>query len=83
MLINSHPSTSHPRPLLPGQISVAGGHIHPPKKLPSKIQEFLDGATNGAILFSLGTYIQGTDVPRENIQMFLGMIHNILFFTFN
>lgn len=72
MLINSHPSTAPPRPLLPGQINVAGSHIHPPKPLPKNIKEFLDGATNGAIYFCLGSYIQGTDVPVETIRMFVG-----------
>lgn len=81
MLINSHPSTTPPRPLLPGQINVAGAHIHLPKQIPTKMKEFLDGATHGAIYFCLGSYIQGTDVPKETIQIFVGKTRKTFFST--
>lgn len=37
-LVNSHTTTSHPRPSMPGLVNVAGVHIRPPKPLPADIQ---------------------------------------------
>lgn len=38
MLINHHRALSPIRPLMPGQINVAGAHIKPPKPLPNDIK---------------------------------------------
>lgn len=56
MLLNSYTPLTTSRPTVSGMISVGGMHIYPPKKLPQDIQQFLDGAENGAIYFSLGKF---------------------------
>jgi glucuronosyltransferase len=71
MLINNHISTNPPRPSMPGLVNVGGAHIKSPKPLPKDIQEFLDGAINGAIYFSLGSYIKSSDMPNEKLKAFL------------
>jgi glucuronosyltransferase len=61
VLVNHHFSTSSIRPIVANMIEVGGIHVEPAKPLPSDIQEFLDSATDGAILFSMGSIIQGKD----------------------
>lgn len=56
MLLNSHLPLTTARPLVPGMVFVGGMHIYPPKALPKDIGEFLDGAQDGAIFFSLGKW---------------------------
>ncbi|XP_055320800.1 UDP-glucosyltransferase 2-like [Sitodiplosis mosellana] len=71
ILVNAHRSTSKPRPLMPGIIHYGGAHIKPPKPLPTDLQQYLDTAEHGVILFSLGSYLQASKLPKEKIDMFL------------
>ncbi|XP_063696226.1 UDP-glycosyltransferase UGT5-like [Culicoides brevitarsis] len=77
MLINTHFSINPPRPLMPGQINVAGAHIHPPNPLPEDIQTFLDGARNGVILFSLGSIIQSKEMPISKMRTFANVFKTL------
>ncbi|XP_056637219.1 UDP-glycosyltransferase UGT5-like [Diorhabda sublineata] len=54
-LVNYHESVNYPVPLVPNMIPVGGLHIKPSNKLPNDLQEYLDGATEGVIYFSLGS----------------------------
>jgi len=54
MLLNSHAPLTTSRPTVDSMVPVGGMHIYPPKQLPHDMQSFLDGATDGAIFFSLG-----------------------------
>jgi glucuronosyltransferase len=71
VLVNSHPVISFKRPKMPGLIDCAGLHISPIKPLPSDIQEFLDGATDGAIYFSFGTYMRSSEMPKDKLNAIL------------
>lgn len=72
MLLNFHNAISKPRPQMPNQINIGGAHIKPkPKPLPKDIQQFLDGATNGAIYMSLGAFVQSSLMPKEKIDTIL------------
>ena len=53
-LLNSHPLFGIV-PVNPNTALVGGIHIMEPKPLPPNIQEFLDGAHHGAIVFAFGT----------------------------
>ncbi|XP_065088491.1 UDP-glycosyltransferase UGT5-like [Ochlerotatus camptorhynchus] len=77
MLINSHMSTSPPRPSITGLVNVAGAHIKPAKPLPVDIQRFLDGATEGAIFFSLGSYVKSSDMPKDKLKAFFEVFRNL------
>lgn len=70
IFVNTHRSTSKPRPQMPGIINVGGAHIKPPKPLPKDLQELLDNSTNGVVLFSLGAYLQSAQMPKEKIKIF-------------
>ncbi|XP_017029531.1 UDP-glycosyltransferase UGT5 [Drosophila kikkawai] len=58
MLINQHYSLSGPKPLPPNVIEVGGVHITPPKPLPKDLQQLLDNAPKGVILFSFGSQLR-------------------------
>uniref|UniRef100_U5EXU4 Putative udp-glucuronosyltransferase n=1 Tax=Corethrella appendiculata TaxID=1370023 RepID=U5EXU4_9DIPT len=78
MLINSHTSISQIRPTIPGLVDVAGAHIKTPTKaLPKDIKEFLDSATDGAIFFSLGSYVKSADMPKDRAKAFLEVFRNL------
>ncbi|XP_053692178.1 UDP-glycosyltransferase UGT5-like [Sabethes cyaneus] len=77
MLINSHISTTPPRASITGLVNVAGAHIKPAKVLPKDIQRFLNGATEGAIFFSLGSYVKSTDMPKDKLKAFFEVFRNI------
>lgn len=54
IFVNSYAPLATIRPIVPGFIEVGGLHIKEPKPLPADIQEYLDGASDGVIFFSLG-----------------------------
>jgi glucuronosyltransferase len=71
VLVNHHFSTSSIRPIVANMIEVGGIHVEPVKPLPSDIQEFLDSATDGVILFSMGSIIQGKDWEPSKREAFV------------
>lgn len=71
MLLNSHAPLTTARPTVDAMVPVGGMHIYPPKPLPADMQAFLDGATEGAIFFSLGSNVQSKDMPVEMLRLFL------------
>ncbi|CAG9809897.1 unnamed protein product [Chironomus riparius] len=69
--INNHVSSSFVRPHMPTQIEIGGIHVKPAKPLASDLQKYMDDATDGVILFSMGSYIDGTDWKEEHREMFI------------
>ncbi|XP_069686789.1 UDP-glycosyltransferase UGT5-like [Periplaneta americana] len=59
------------RPNVPAVVDVSGLHLQIPKPLPQDLQDFLDGASEGVIYFSLGTNIRSDGMSAEKRQMFL------------
>ncbi|KAH8357059.1 hypothetical protein KR200_009485 [Drosophila serrata] len=77
MLINQHYSMSGPKPLPPNVIEVGGVHITPPKPLPADLQELLDKAAQGVILFSFGSQLKLSSLSesrRDGIVRALGRL---------
>jgi hypothetical protein len=70
---NTHVSISTPRPYQPNVIEVCGIHVNPAKPLPNDLQEFLDSAVDGAIVFSMGSFVQSKDFPIEKRNGFLNV----------
>lgn len=71
VLINHHFSTSSIRPFVANMIEIGGIHVSLPKALPIEIQDFLDSAKEGVILFSMGSIIKGKDWPVEQREAFV------------
>lgn len=55
---------------MPGIINIGGAHIKPPKQLPKDLKDFLDNSKHGVILFSLGSFVQSSDMPAEKVALF-------------
>jgi glucuronosyltransferase len=73
VFMNSHVSSSAARPFMPNMVGIGGIHVEPSKPLPQDIQEFLDSATDGAILFSMGSFVQSTDWTVQQREAFVNV----------
>ncbi|KAI5747705.1 hypothetical protein M8J77_017605 [Diaphorina citri] len=68
--VNHHPVLDYPRPTVPAFIPVPGLQLKPPKKLPQDIQSFLDGAKDGAIIFTFGSSLLTASISPAYRTMF-------------
>lgn len=65
VFLNSHVSATQPKPHVPAMVEIGGFHIQPPKKLPPDLQEYLDGAKEGVVYFSMGTNVKLNMIPQN------------------
>ncbi|CAH0555383.1 unnamed protein product [Brassicogethes aeneus] len=65
ILTSSHVSINTPAPTVPAVKEIGGYHVSKPEKLPNDLQEFLDNAKEGIVLFSLGSNLQSSDLPEH------------------
>ncbi|XP_020804450.1 LOW QUALITY PROTEIN: UDP-glucuronosyltransferase 2B15-like [Drosophila serrata] len=77
ILLNNYMPLASPRPVSFNMIQVGGLHIQQPKALPEDLQKFLDGATHGAIYFSLGYQVRSADMPPEKLKVFLNVFGSL------
>ncbi|KAH8290216.1 hypothetical protein KR054_001101, partial [Drosophila jambulina] len=77
ILLNSHVPLFSARPVSYNMIQCAGLHILPPKPLAEDMQQFLDGATHGAIYFSLGSQVRSAEMPPEKRKIFLNVFGSL------
>ena len=68
VLMNSHPAVQLIEPMMPNVISVGGLHITKPKSLPHDLEEIIQQANKGVILFSLGTNVRSDSLGDERIK---------------
>lgn len=76
-LISSHQALIEPKPQMPGLIYIGGAHLKPPEELPEKIQDFLDGARHGAIIFSLGSALEIKNMPIGKLRIFANVFKKL------
>ena len=76
-LHNTHYSLHGARPHVPNVIEIGGIHIGKEKKLPEDIKTFLDDASEGAVLFSWGSMVRASTLPKQKLQAVLKVIGNI------
>lgn len=77
IFVNSHPTLAKPRPSMVGLVDIAGAHIRPPKPLPDDLQKFMDDAKHGVIYFSLGAYLQSSQIPIEKRNALLNVFSKL------
>nr|XP_023017629.1 UDP-glucuronosyltransferase 2B31-like [Leptinotarsa decemlineata] len=65
LLCNLSPGFHHSQPFTPNIIPVGGVHIDTKKKLPQDLQEIMDNAKHGVILFSLGSNVRSDALKVE------------------
>lgn len=81
----NHVSINGVRPYLPNMVEVSGIHMSPKEPLPSDIKDFLDSATEGAVLFSMGSIVKAKSFPediRESLVKAFGKIKQKVLFKY-
>lgn len=76
-LVNGHPALSLPRPRMPGIVDIAGIQIKKPKPLPQELQTFLDGAQDGVIYISFGSFLRSSDMPKAKYEAMLNVFRKL------
>ena len=77
LLANIHYSLFGARPHAPNVLEVGGLHIRPVKPLREDIKNFLDEATEGALLFSWGSMVKASTLPKKKLNAILRVIRSI------
>lgn len=77
IFVNTHRSTSKPRPQMPGILQIGGAHIKPPKPLATDLQQYIDESEHGVIFFSLGSFLQSSEMPKEKIETLLNVFSKL------
>ncbi|KAG5338450.1 UD2C1 glucuronosyltransferase, partial [Acromyrmex heyeri] len=76
VLINSHPAFDSGIPLPPNTLEIAGLNAQPVKSIvdevvvtyPENVRVFLDGATDGALVISLGTNVKWKSIGLDKVK---------------
>lgn len=79
--VNSHMAMENVRPHMPNVIQIGGFHLKEKEILPKDIKTFLDNATQGVILFSMGSSIRAEvlqDKLNEALKCFATLPYQIL-----
>ena len=71
ILTNSYFPLTYSRPLLPDIVEVGGMHCRPAKSLPKELDDFLSGAEEGFIYFSMGSVVDTDLMPEDTRRKFL------------
>lgn len=76
-LHNTHYSLHGSKPIVPNVVEIGGIHIGKAKPLPEDIKRFLDDANEGALLFSWGSMVRASTLPKEKLMAILQVLSNI------
>lgn len=76
-IINSHPATAWARPLPQNMVPIPALHTRPAKPLPQDLQTLADGADQGFIIFTLGSAIAVSSMPRNLVKIFIQVFARI------
>ena len=78
MLINTNNILDYPRPQPPTFINIGGIQIKKqPGSLPYQIQEFMDSAKHGVVLFTMGFIFDSRAVPKSMINRLLSAFERL------
>uniref|UniRef100_A0A8D8W1H0 UDP-glucuronosyltransferase n=1 Tax=Cacopsylla melanoneura TaxID=428564 RepID=A0A8D8W1H0_9HEMI len=75
--VNYHPVLDYPKPLVPAFIPVPGLQLKPARKLPQDFQSFLDGATDGALIFTFGSSLLTANMSPAYRKMFFDVFRQL------
>nr|XP_053655223.1 UDP-glucosyltransferase 2-like [Cherax quadricarinatus] len=78
VLVNSHYSLGHPRPMLPNVVEVGGMHCRPGRPLQdAQLRHFLDSSTVPVVLFSLGSSIRSEQLPPRVLHSLMAAFRRL------
>ncbi|CAH1731234.1 unnamed protein product [Aphis gossypii] len=70
VFMNSHFISDKARPTPSNVVNVGGIHLKPPKKIPQDILDFIENSPSGVILFTFGSTIAVSSLPKNIITAF-------------
>uniref|UniRef100_A0A6P7GEE6 UDP-glucuronosyltransferase n=1 Tax=Diabrotica virgifera virgifera TaxID=50390 RepID=A0A6P7GEE6_DIAVI len=70
-LINNHESINSPIPSVPNMINILGFHLKEENTLPKNLQDYIDSAHEGVILFSFGSFVNPSQLSPRVKQAFV------------
>lgn len=82
ILVNSQPITDYKQPAFPIVKLVGGAQIRKPKPLPTELKNVADKATEGLVLFSLGTNVRSDTLGEERILKIVQALGRLPKYTF-
>ena len=82
MMVNAHYSIDFPEEVPPNLIQVAGIQIKDAKPLPEDLEQFVQSAKKGAVIFSLGTNVRSDQLDKERQKMFIEAFRQIPDYNF-
>ncbi|XP_072397688.1 UDP-glycosyltransferase UGT4-like [Diabrotica undecimpunctata] len=71
IFVNNHESVVPAMPQVPNMVNILGFHLKEDNKLPNELQDFMDEAKYGVILFSFGTFINVSEINNNTKVIFL------------
>ncbi|KAL3289138.1 hypothetical protein HHI36_003575 [Cryptolaemus montrouzieri] len=72
VLVNSHYAIEPARPYVPNMVQIGGFHVQNMKKLPENLQNYLDSAKDGAVLFSMGSVVKiAENFPKKHLDIIM------------
>ncbi|XP_062563657.1 UDP-glucosyltransferase 2-like [Armigeres subalbatus] len=78
VLVNQHFTKSSPRPYVPAIVEVGGLQVkQTADPLPDDLQKWTDEAENGFILFSLGTNLLSSTIPKEKLEALINTLSKL------
>lgn len=81
-LLNTQPVSDYRLPVFSNFKLVGGVQIKKPKALPVELKEIADSATNGLVLFSLGTNVRSDKLGEEKILKIIRALGRLSKYTF-
>lgn len=76
-LVETDHILDYPRPAVPNVKLIGGTAPESPKPLPAEFQSFMDGAAEGVVVVSFGSYV--LDLPREIIDKIFSALRKLPF----
>ncbi|KAL7024827.1 hypothetical protein ACKWTF_013205 [Chironomus riparius] len=71
LFASSHVSVTGGQPSLPNTAEIGGVHIKKSKPLPKDLQDYLDSATDGAVVFTMGSIVKAMNFPENTREAFV------------
>lgn len=62
---------------MPGIVHYGGAYIKSPKPLTPVLQNYIDNSEHGVVIFSLGSHMQSSKLPKEKIDAFVNVFKKL------
>lgn len=77
IFLNNHFTYNYPRPSVPTIVEVGGMHVKKPNPLPKELKDFMDGAKDGVVYFSMGSNLKTIYFPENVRNMFVNVFSQL------